>query len=297
MDTYRFILEKYKPGGSNRYECPSCHRRKCFTRYVDAQTGEYVAEQCGRCNHENSCQYDYSPWDLFRDYPHLRREYMEKHSLPATSYLPKVSAPKPVQQTMDYMEPTLVLRTHSEDSNFMYWLLRAVPDREAAMRAFHAYRLGATREHEVIFWQIDSHLHVRTGKVMDYSVDGHRLGNPSWMHKLEPMPEGWTPRQCLFGEHLLMGNDKPVALVESEKTAIVMSCFRPGLLWLASGGCKQLDVDKLSSLKGRRLYVFPDSGEYELWKSILASTSGISYSISTALERYPSNTDLVDILL
>lgn len=36
----RFILERYHAGGANRYVCPQCGRKKCFTRYVDLETGE-----------------------------------------------------------------------------------------------------------------------------------------------------------------------------------------------------------------------------------------------------------------
>lgn len=35
----RFVLERYCSGGSNRYVCPQCGRKKCFTRYVDLETG------------------------------------------------------------------------------------------------------------------------------------------------------------------------------------------------------------------------------------------------------------------
>lgn len=41
---YRYILERYRPGGSNRYQCPKCGKRKCFTRYVDNETSSYLAD-------------------------------------------------------------------------------------------------------------------------------------------------------------------------------------------------------------------------------------------------------------
>jgi hypothetical protein len=42
--------------------------------------------------------------------------------------------------------------------------------------------------------------------------------------------------QCLFGEHLLKDTETPVAIVESEKTAIIASCYYPEFIWLACGG-------------------------------------------------------------
>ena len=41
--------------------------------------------------------------------------------------------------------------------------------------------------------------------------------------------------------------DKPIALVESEKTAIICSGLMPQYLWLATGGKSQLSQEKLSA--------------------------------------------------
>ena len=52
------------------------------------------------------------------------------------------------------------------------------------------YRLGATRDGSVLFWQIDRTGKVRTGKVMQYNPeDGHRIkgGQTSavnWIHSI-----------------------------------------------------------------------------------------------------------------
>lgn len=66
-----FILERYRSGGSNRYTCPQCGKRKCFTRYINVETGEYVGEECGICNHVSSCGYHYPPREYYRDHPQL----------------------------------------------------------------------------------------------------------------------------------------------------------------------------------------------------------------------------------
>lgn len=69
-----FILERYRPGGGNRYTCPFCGRKKCFARYIDVQTGEYVDETCGKCDHENSCPVvHYPPREFFKDHPECGR--------------------------------------------------------------------------------------------------------------------------------------------------------------------------------------------------------------------------------
>jgi len=48
-------------------------------------------------------------------------------------------------------------------------------------------------------------------------------------------------KQCLFGEHLLSDTSatmsaKPVAIVESEKTALVAAMFIPDFVWLVRPG-------------------------------------------------------------
>lgn len=101
-------------------------------------------------------------------------------------------------------------------------------------------RNGAT-----VFWQIDIHGNVRAGKIMGYDFEtGHRIKEPfnqvSWVHSVKKLPY-FHMKQCLFGEHLLSGNStgqstKTIAIVESEKTALIAALFIPDFIWLATGG-------------------------------------------------------------
>ena len=50
---------------------PLCFGEECFTRYVDLETGEYVADDCGKCDHTASCGYHYPPRQYFHDHPEL----------------------------------------------------------------------------------------------------------------------------------------------------------------------------------------------------------------------------------
>lgn len=70
----------------------------------------------------------------------------------------------------------------------------------------------------------------------------------------------------MFGEHLLKQYPfKNVAIVESEKTAVICSFFWSEYIWLATGGKSQLN-DRLLVLKGRKIVAFPDVDGYQEWK-------------------------------
>ena len=84
---------------------------------------------------------------------------------------------------------------------------------EQMVSAACRYRLGATRQGGVIFWQIDQEERVRDGKVMYYGPDCHRdkQHNPTWvsalLRKRDPFPN--SPHEtshCFFGTHLLTEN-------------------------------------------------------------------------------------------
>ena len=70
-------------------------------------------------------------------------------------------------------------------------------------------------------------------------------------------------KQCLFGEHLLSDTSaamsaKPVAIVESEKTALVAALFIPDFVWLATGGMHGcFNSEAMQVLKEREVILFP----------------------------------------
>src|SRR5690606_12784869 len=100
--------------------------------------------------------------------------------------------------------------------------------------------------------------------------------------------ENFQLKQCLFGEHLLRGNNNPVAIVESEKTAVVASMYLPKFIWLATGGLSNLSPEKCQVLKGRNVVLFPDLNGHEKWeekaKEIREKVKDIKVVVSKLLE-------------
>jgi len=78
-----------------------------------------------------------------------------------------------------------------------------------------------------------------------------------------------------FGEHLLTDTTKIVAIVESEKTAIIASGLLPDFIWIAAGQLQGLNIDKCKCLTGRNVVLFPDLSKkienrmtaFEVWSA------------------------------
>ncbi|MFI5138572.1 MAG: DUF6371 domain-containing protein [Sphingobacteriales bacterium] len=88
-----------------------------------------------------------------------------------------------------------------------------------------------------------------------------------------PPAANYNLDQCLFGEHLLDESrpyydktGKPIALVESEKTAIIASVHLPQYIWLATGSMHNLNAAKCQVLKGHKVMLFPDVNAYKIWQ-------------------------------
>ena len=70
MSDYRFHLEKYRP--NSKLTCPQCKKLRCLVHYVDDQGIVKFPNYIGRCDHENSCGYHYTPKDYFHDNPDMK---------------------------------------------------------------------------------------------------------------------------------------------------------------------------------------------------------------------------------
>ena len=161
-----------------------------------------------------------------------------------------------------------------------------------------------------VFWQIDSLGRIRTGKIMLYNPNtGKRVKNPcnhfDFIHKGLNEPE-FALKQCFFGEHLLRNNKKPVAIVESEKTAIIASAYFQNMIWLASGGLMNLNIEKCMVLSGRNIIFYPDLNGFEEWENkaieLNKAIPGIKIKVSSLLndmatcEERSEKLDLADYL-
>jgi hypothetical protein len=277
----RYILEPYKTS-KNRFDCPICKVRKSFVRYIDTASGEHIAPHVGRCNRENNCAYHYTPKQFFED-THLHP--------PSFTHTP---APKPKKPLSFVPKELFVSSYQSEGESHFLTYLKTLLGETFADQLRRKYFLSTSKQFgggSVIFWQIDQNLKIRTGKIMQYdSKTGKRKKREiSWVHKFLDVPD-FELGQCFFGEHLLREAPKsePIAIVESEKTAVIASAYLPQFIWVAASGSQGLTEEKCKVLTGRNVTLFPDLNAFEIWKK---KAEIYKFKISDLLERKATETE------
>ena len=148
--------------------------------------------------------------------------------------------------------------------NKLFQFLSAQFEEAETLKLMGKYKVGTSKHWDgaTVFWQMDYQNRVRTGKIMLYNpTTGKRIKEP-YNHK-----------------------SRPVALVESEKTAIIASYYLPQFLWIASGGKNGcLNANSLSVLAGRSVVLFPDLGATDYWQSKISLMR--SYGIDVQLFDY-----------
>ena len=281
MAAYTFQLEKYH-GADSRFDCPACGKAKEFTRYIDLETGTHVAPDVGICNRKSQCGYHKPPKEHFK-------RYESSPKRPFTRTFP-VEPVKPASFIpFDIFQKSLC----NYNKNHFITFLNGLFGNEVVAKLIQRYYLGTSNHWPgaTVFWQVDGGGKIRSGKIMLYSpVTGKRSKDkyhcPNWIHSVLKMPD-FNLKQRLFGEHLLKGDpDKPVAIVESEKTAIIASAYMSDYIWLASGSLTNICSEKCDVLRGRNVTLFPDLNGYDKWSKKAIDLSHIAlFKVSDYLEK------------
>jgi len=203
---------------NSRYPCPRCKKPHQFSRYIDTETGEVLADDVGRCNRIDKCGYHYTPKQYFAD------KGIKPASVPH----------KPQKQTQIRPVSNIdneIFRQSLKgyDSNYLIKYLHSIFDTNTVDLLINLYKIGTSSRYgggTTVFWQIDNNDKVRAGKLIKYAENGHRVhGKNNWVHSVLKL-DNFNLKQCLFGEHILKhAPDATVCIVESEKTAINSRCL------------------------------------------------------------------------
>jgi hypothetical protein len=232
--------------GSKKDKCPACGRFT-FVPYVDDKN-KPVGAKYGRCERINNCGYI--------EYPRGIENEVEEYV-----------SPKQIIKPTDFISESLVFSTFIEyGANIFFLYLSSKFGKEIAKNLCLKYNIGTAKNNGTIFWQKDFDGNYRTGKVFYYNENGKRNKSRSSWYVHNKVKPDFVLKQVFFGEHLLSEfPTMPVALCESEKTAVIMSHLKPEYIWVASGGSEMLNADRFVRLYFRDLTVFPDEGQFKKW--------------------------------
>ena len=308
INDYRYRLDNSRP--RIKVTCPACGRSRKLVRYVNTQTGLFLADHVGKCDRIFKCGYHYTPSDYFRDHPWLND--ITSHR-PVSLHIinEQLSQPSFIERSW------MVESMNRSQSSSLFRFLSSLWGNDETMRLFRLYNVGATSRMNdaAVFWQVDINGCIRTGKIMRYGNNGHRikedgLVNLMWAHRMKSMvdnPEDFNLVQCFFGEHLLsVCPDSKVLIVESEKSAVIASHYYPQYLWLASGGCCGcLNQTDSQAVKVREVWLVHDLDAEVRWRDKLTMlrtitpTVGIVTAISDMAtpEQRAAKLDIADFLL
>lgn len=260
---------QYQLAKRGKWVCPECGR-KTFVCYVDTN-GYVLDEGVGKCDRADKCAYHYTPRQYFADNEGVgmprqnRKQYVSKPQ-PKPIYINRKEF---IEQHGNVFRES-VEATYKKRNNLITFL-NGVFGEKIVKRMIADYYIG-TIDHwngATVFYQIDSGYRVHRGKIMLYNPDNgkraHKCNNT--VHSLYGISDK-NPKPCLFGEHLLAKYpDMFVAIVESEKTAIIASGVFEGCLFMACGGCGNLTDAMCEPLRGRNVVLFPDNGKLAQWSA------------------------------
>ncbi|WP_047544868.1 DUF6371 domain-containing protein [Psychroserpens sp. Hel_I_66] len=283
MNQFKYSLDK----SSKKFSCPSCHK-KSFVRYTDNEEQCYLEANVGRCDRESKCQYHLKP----------------NGNVSLVSLTGSV-VKQPSHHDINVLSSFGV---HYNNNNFITYLTRHFCNVDI-IKAIKKYFIGTSTHWNgaTIFWQVNEYMEVYCGKVMLYDTStGKRVKRPythiSWMHKVLCI-QGFVQQQCLFGLHNLCDYSviHTICIVESEKTAIIMSILFPGELWLATGSKNNFKEQLLRPVKQFKIIMFPDKTEFVDWNTKTENLKKQGYNIlcSGMLEGkdLDEGDDLVDLVV
>jgi hypothetical protein len=269
---YRYKLNSKR----GKFTCPKCGSVKRFTRYVDTLTNALAPEIYGVCDRLNNCGYSLYPVGL--DKPVIGEVIRERER--PISYIPYSTVE--LSQTYNNIFSSTIIKKY-----------------KLGLRTTKLYKLGDSRYTDwCTFWYIDQDGNVRTGKRIRYGSDLKRIkgSSPLWEHTaLNKNNNKFNMKLCYFGQHLL--DDKPICIVESEKTAVIMACLYPNKTWLGTGGILNFSVEKNKFIRDYDVTVFPDNGGFERWSRIVSKSNFRRAAICSVMELYGDGMDIGDLFL
>jgi len=240
----------YSP--SSKVRCPQCGKPKRLTLFTNLNTGEIYPPEFGVCDRIQACGYNKRPGKSSQLKP---VKFIQEPPTPV-SYLDIIEVEK---------------RMINNAKNHFFEYLKDLIGKDGLAQVKEQYKLGTSLVHPgfVSFPQIDTQGRLRQIQEVLYdSKTGKRIkknGSQRWGFEKWQYPD-LNLQMSYFGSHLIRGNDKPIAIVEAAKTAIIASHFIPSYNWVASISLGMLGNERCKPYQGRNLILFPDLGAETIWQ-------------------------------
>jgi hypothetical protein len=291
-----------------KYLCPKC-RRKTLVLYIDRATNTLLPQEVGRCDRIAKCGYTFTP-----------REYATRENITYNNYIKTASPAEPSKPANYIDDKTFFDSLENSTSTHLGQYMIATFGEDITTAVFNKYAIGKSyfdKGNANIFYRIDEHDRVRSGKIMSYDPSTGKRNKDinTWLHA---SIANYNFRNCFFGQHLVYQQPyKTIAIVESEKTAIIASIFLPEFIWIATGGVtgiKFQDKETIAILNDRKVIMYPDFGKadhnnktpYDKWQTIahdIRSKINVDITVSAILENKldpmlrSDDIDIADVLM
>lgn len=181
----------------------------------------------------------------------------------------KSRQPHEYQPTYNFIEPQIIMAL-TRGKHVLADYLQTIFNKEEVEKVLALYFVGGDSHQRTVYPCIDENGRCVGGKVIPYLLNGHRnkARGASTIHSCLGKEQGDV---VLFGQHLLSKfPDATVAVVEAEKTAIIMAILMPmekyNVVWLATSGKGGFNDRILKPIYNRNIIVFPDTDAAELWQ-------------------------------
>lgn len=264
---YKYVLDS-----SEKFQCPSCGSNGRFVRYRNVVSGDWLMDDFGRCDRENSCGH----W-----------KKVEKNEVITDKSLLKYDLQRERILGGDYLSEGYY-KPFRENSlggvKYENSFLRGIGKffgKDKALEVYNNFQLGTFYDGGVVFPYFDIKNRLITGKIMWYDENLNRVKEgkksyPRWLHNFDyqkddsddvvcsRFPDSYRADFGFFNYNMQKLREKKndyICIVESEKTAIIMSIILPEYMWLATGGLSNLgQAYKWVGVARKNMFLFPDFG-------------------------------------
>ena len=243
--------------------------------------------------------------------------------------IPTATAPASPPREVKHIEQSTLMKmmAAAKDTALFKFMCAQFPDQASMIQTiFAAYMVGGSKHTDRHGNRATSFPYINTkGQCVDCKVfhidevsGSRKKADPirTWTDKegtAQALQSTWAlaemrlkehrdPTWCNFGDHLLA--DRPgveVAVVESEKSALIAALVIPSKVWVAVGSMQNLTPQRCEPYRGRTITIFPDRDGIATWedKAKTLREHGFVVQMSRIFDRYPGEPkdDIADIIL